>query len=111
MYQGAIAGMNAAGKKSGFGGIPRSNTIKVLGVDLFSIGAVEPCDGSCTVIEKDDDQVYIHLLLRDGQLQGAILYGDTTQSSVVKKSIEDKKDFSRILGTDPTVEQVFEAGR
>jgi nitrite reductase (NADH) large subunit len=35
MYQGVIAGMNAAGRKASFGGIPRSNTIKVLGVDLL----------------------------------------------------------------------------
>lgn len=111
MYQGAIAGMNAAGKKSGFGGIPRSNTIKVLGIDLFSIGAIEPCDGSCTVIEKENDDVYISLLLRDGHLEGAILYGDTSQSAVVKKAIEDKKDFSRVLRNDPDVDQVLAAGR
>jgi len=111
MYQGAIAGMNAAGKRSGFGGIPRSNTIKVLGVDLFSIGAIEPCDGSCTVIEKENDSVYISLLFRDGNLQGAILYGDTSQSSVVKKAIEEKKDFSRVLSGEPGVDKVLEAVR
>lgn len=109
MYQGAIAGMNAAGKRSGFGGIPRSNTIKVLGVDLFSIGAIEPCDGSCTVIEKENDSVYISLLFRDGNLQGAILYGDTSQSSVVKKAIEEKRDFSRVLSGEPGVDQVLSA--
>jgi nitrite reductase (NADH) large subunit len=109
MYQGAIAGMNAAGKRSGFGGIPRSNTIKVLGVDLFSIGAIEPCDGSCTVIEKENDAVYISLLFRDGNLQGAILYGDTSQSTVVKKAIEEKKDFSRVLSGEPGVDKVLSA--
>lgn len=107
MYQGAIAGMNAAGKKSGFGGIPRSNTIKVLGVDLFSIGVIEPCDGSCTVIERENDGSYISLLFRDGHMEGAILYGDTSRSADVKKAIEDKKDFSRVLRDDPDVDQVL----
>ncbi|MBU1171844.1 MAG: FAD-dependent oxidoreductase [Proteobacteria bacterium] len=108
MYQGAIAGMNAAGKKAGFGGIPRSNTIKVLGVDLFSIGSIEACDGSCTVIEKDQDDVYINLIFRDGHLEGAILYGDTTTSAVVKKAIEEKRDFSRALEGSPIVDSLLE---
>lgn len=104
MYQGAIAGMNAAGNKAGFGGIPRSNTIKVLGVDLFSIGAIEPCDGSCTVFEKDKGDVYINLIFRDGHLEGAILYGDTTASAVVKKAIEERRDYSRLLEQNPDVD-------
>lgn len=107
MYQGAIAGMNAAGKKAGFGGIPRSNTIKVLGVDLFSIGSIEPCDGSCTVIEKDEENVYINLNFRDGHLEGAILYGDTSTSAEVKKAIEEKRDFSRALEGNPTVDSLL----
>lgn len=107
MYQGAIAGMNAAGKKAGFGGIPRSNTIKVLGVDLFSIGVIEPCDGSCTVFEKDEDDVYINLIFRDGRLEGAILYGDTSASAVVKKAIEEKRDFSRLLEKAPDVDSLL----
>lgn len=107
MYQGAIAGMNAAGKKTGFGGIPRSNTIKVLGVDLFSIGAIEPCDGSCTVFEKEDDDVYIQLIFRDGRMEGAILFGDTTASAVVKKAIEEKHDFSRQLENNPDVDSLL----
>ncbi len=108
MYQGAIAGMNAAGTKSVFGGIPRSNTIKVLGIDLFSIGTIEPCDGSCTVMEKDTDEHYTLLLFRDGHLEGAILYGDTSKSSVVKKAIEEKTDFSRLLRNEPDVDHILQ---
>jgi nitrite reductase (NADH) large subunit len=37
-YQGTIAGMNASGDDAIFAGIPRSNSIKVLGTDLLSIG-------------------------------------------------------------------------
>ncbi|GAB6096584.1 hypothetical protein JCM14469_28370 [Desulfatiferula olefinivorans] len=110
MFQGTIAGMNAAGKKTAFGGIPRSNTIKVLGVDLFSIGAIEPADGSVTVIEKETDDVYIQLIFRDGRLEGAILYGDTAAGSAVKKAIEEKRDFSRTLETSPGVDELLALG-
>jgi nitrite reductase (NADH) large subunit len=107
MFQGTIAGMNAAGKKTAFGGIPRSNTIKVLGVDLFSIGSIEPADGSVTVFEKETDDVYIQLIFRDGRLEGAILFGDTAAGSAVKKAIEEKRDFSRILETSPGVDELL----
>jgi nitrite reductase (NADH) large subunit len=108
MYQGVIAGMNAAGRKASFGGIPRSNTIKVLGVDLFSIGAIEPCDGSCTVLEKESDDVYIQLIFRDGRLEGAILFGDTTKSGIIKKAIEEKKDFSRVIRSETDIDRILD---
>ena len=40
--QGTIAGRNLAGASAEFGGLPRSNTLKVLGLDLFSIGQIMP---------------------------------------------------------------------
>jgi nitrite reductase (NADH) large subunit len=39
-YQGSIAGMNAVGSNIEFGGIPQSNALKVLQVELFSIGKI-----------------------------------------------------------------------
>ncbi len=96
-FQGAIAGLNAAGKPSDFGGIPRSNTIKVLGIDLFSIGLITPTDGSFTVIEKEANGHYTRYIFKDSVLAGAILYGNTAISAELKKAIEDKWDFSELL--------------
>ncbi|MGM0485988.1 MAG: FAD-dependent oxidoreductase, partial [Planctomycetota bacterium] len=48
--QGAIAGMNLAGTATEFGGLPRFNTLKVLGLELASIGQIMP--------EEDRDQVF-----------------------------------------------------
>lgn len=90
MFQGKIAGMNAAGKKTGFGGIPRSNTLKVLDVNIFSIGNFTPCDGSCIIIEDEDTDRYAYILFRDGKIEGAIFYGDTSESALVKTAIEEK---------------------
>lgn len=107
MYQGKIAGMNAAGRRAEFGGIPRSNTLKVLGIDLFSIGDIEVCDGSCVALEKEESGTYIWLLFRDGRIKGAIFYGDTTKSADIKKAIEDKKDYSFILPKNPSVDDIL----
>ncbi len=50
-FQGTIAGMNVAGERAEFAGIPRSNMLKVLGVDMFSIGQIKPEDASYEVVE------------------------------------------------------------
>lgn len=105
-YQGSIAGMNAIGKEAEFGGLPRSNTLKVLGVDLFSIGIFEAEDASFRVVEKESGSHYMRFVFHDSHLVGAILYGDTTCSAGVKKAIENKKDFSDIIQKNTGVEEI-----
>ncbi len=90
MFEGKIAGMNAAGKKAEFGGIPRSNTLKVLDVNLFSIGNFNACDGSCLSIEEETDAEYSYILFRDSKIEGAVLYGNTSRSALIKTAIEEK---------------------
>jgi len=105
-YQGGIAGMNAAGLSAEFGGIPRSNTLKVLGVDLVSIGRFEPEDGSYQVIEQETDGRYWRFVFHDGRMVGSILLGDASISGPVKKAVEGKADFSGLLKLHPTAADV-----
>jgi nitrite reductase (NADH) large subunit len=96
-FQGGIAGMNAAGATAHFGGIPRSNTLKVLGLDLLSIGQFEPEDGSYQVIETPRDSGYCRFVFRDEHLVGCVLVGDTSLSGPVKTAIEARTDFSSLI--------------
>lgn len=96
-YQGRIAGLNAVGLDTEFGGIPRSHTLKVLGLDLMSIGRFEPEDGSYAVVEERGEQRYLRFLFHDGRLAGAILLGDTRAAAAVKHAMERKRDFSGVL--------------
>ena len=107
-YQGTISGMNAVGRDALFGGIPRSNTIKVLGIDLFSIGKFEAEDGSYIIIEKEDPHEYTRFVFHDTHLVGAILYGNTACSGAVKKAIESRRDFSKALSNQATVDSICE---
>jgi nitrite reductase (NADH) large subunit len=100
-YQGSIAGMNAAGAGAEFGGIPRSNTLKVLGVDLLSVGKFEPDDASFLVLEQESGGRYFRFVFRDGLLVGAILLGDTSVSPALKKAIETRADFTGLLSQRP----------
>jgi nitrite reductase (NADH) large subunit len=100
-FQGRIAGMNALGGGVEFGGIPRSNGLKVLKVELFSIGRIQPEDASYEVVDQADDDGYVRFVFRDSHLVGAILLGDATVAPRVKKAVESQRDVSDLLRARP----------
>jgi len=105
-YQGSIAGLNAAGLNTEFGGVPRSHALKVVGLDVFSIGLFNPQDGSYTVVAAEEDGGYQSFVFRDCQLVGANLLGNTGLASTVKKAIENKTDFSGPLAKHATAADI-----
>jgi len=107
-YQGNIAGMNALGAGIEFGGIPPSNALKVLRVEVFSVGRVEPEDASYEALDAERDDRYVRLLFRDSHLVGAILLGDAGPAPLVRKAIEARADFSDLLRRRPTADQAIE---
>lgn len=105
--QGKIAGMNAAGLAVEFGGIPRANTVKVVGTGVFSIGQFEPEDASYEVIDEEGGEQYSRFVFRDGRIVGAILLGDTGISAAVTSAVESKRDFSALLHQRPSAGEVM----
>jgi nitrite reductase (NADH) large subunit len=106
-YQGNIAGLNMAGRGVEFGGLPHSNTLKVLGLDLFSIGPIE-ADAACQVLDEEREDRYFRFIFRDRRLVGAILLGDARLTAVVQKAVEGQEDFSALLARGPTAAEVAE---
>jgi nitrite reductase (NADH) large subunit len=104
-FQGTIAGMNAAGGGAVFAGIPRSNSLKVLGVDLFSIGLVHPDDASYTVFATETGH-YQQFIFRDSHLVGAILVGDTSSAPALKKLIETNASCADLLAGVSHADQI-----
>lgn len=106
-FQGAIAGMNAAGLQREFGGLPRANALKVLGLDVLSIGEIEPRDGSFAVIEQEQGAAFTRFVVQDGVLVGAVFVGDATAGPAARRAIETRSDlgglFMRGIATVPTV--------
>jgi len=92
--QGVIAGSNAVGGQAEFSGIAPSTRIKVLDVDLFSIGQIQPEDASTKVFEDTRNGAYCALFSRDGQLVGAVLYGDTSRAGLLKEVVESGRQIS-----------------
>jgi len=108
-FQGTIAGMNAAGGNVSFAGIPRSNLLKVLGVELFSIGNVHPDDGSYLTFELRESQRYTCFVFRDSRLVGAILLGDTSLSPILKHLIEQQGSCAELLNHATTCAEIIAA--
>ena len=105
--QGMIAGKNLAGSGMQFGGLPPSHTLKVLGLDLFSIGQFIPQDASFQVIEQEAEGRYFRFVFHEDRLVGAILLGDMQLMSVTRKAIEEKQDCSDLLCRARTAESVI----
>ena len=89
--------MNMAGTGTEFGGVPRSNTLKVLGLDLFSIGGINSEDASFDEVHCEDDSGYFRFLLRDSHLVGAILLGDASLAARIQRAMETCEDFSKFV--------------
>lgn len=69
-----------------------SNTLKVMGIDLTSIGLVNPpVDGGFEEIraKSDDGRVYKKFVLKDGVMVGAIILGSRKEIARVSKLIKD----------------------
>ncbi len=105
-FQGTIAGMNAAGEQSQFAGIPRSNMLKVLGYDMFSIGEIAPKDAGYVTVEHDDGGNYRYFMFRDTRMIGAILLGETSLSAAVKTTVENQTDCAPIARAGTSADEV-----
>lgn len=94
--QGRVAGINAAGGVAEFPGMPPSHKLKVLDVDLYSIGQIRPQDGSYRVHEQEGDGNFRRLVSRDGKLVGAVLYGDTSLAGEVRQAAESGAQLQQV---------------
>jgi NAD(P)H-nitrite reductase large subunit len=96
--QGEVAGTNMAGGAATYEGSTISNTLKVVGVDLFAAGDIDPAGARKSIIARDPDRhVYKKLVLEDGRIVGAILYGDVKDQKRVLRAIEARQDLSAVL--------------
>jgi len=106
MEQSKIVAASVLGlKKVEYQGTTPKNTLKIVGLELTSIGIIDPSKetgGSWEILKKADkkDCCYQKLVLKEGKLKGAILFGDTKAISYVYNKMEqdvDKKELRALL--------------
>ncbi|MHA1477968.1 MAG: FAD-dependent oxidoreductase [Promethearchaeota archaeon] len=94
MEQSKIVAASALGlKKIEYKGTTPKNTLKIVGMELTSIGVFDPSKeegGGWDILKRadKDDCCYQKLILKDNTLKGAILFGDTNAMSFVYKKME-----------------------
>lgn len=79
-----------SGKPGSFHGATPATTLKVMGIDLFCAGRVEPADGEEQVLALDSRKGrYRKLVLADDRLVGAVLLGDLGEAATLRRLVED----------------------
>lgn len=107
MAMGAVAGMNAAGGHETFTPPLHANILKVVDLDLCSIGrvsAVLPTDREL-VHAQDAGATYQKVLLDGERLAGAVLLGETHPMSAIAEAIRSGLDVSRIIEEAGTLQR------
>ncbi len=81
--QGAVLAKRLAGlDTAGYEGSVTSTKLKVAGVDVFSAGQFADTKQTKSLRMQDDiDHIYKKLVIQDGKLIGAVLFGDTSEGS------------------------------
>ena len=106
MEQSKIISASVLEKKTKkYTGTTPKNTLKIVGLDLTSIGIFDPSTeqgGGWDILRKADkkDCCYEKIVLKDNKLKGAILFGDNTAMQYVTNKMEqdvDPKELRKLL--------------
>jgi len=98
MEQAEIAAVNMLGKeRQVYKGTIPSNTLKIVGIDLTSMGLVNPEGPQYEEIRKIDKEkgVYKKIVLEQGKIVGAIILGDIKGVTSIKKLMDQETDVTR----------------
>lgn len=95
MEQGKIAGLNMVGQTTIYKGTIPANTLKVAGIDLLSVGEIDPDEKMESIVYKDEQtKIYRKLVLNENIIMGAIFLGDIRGAQEIQKAITGKRDVS-----------------
>ncbi|MHA2006924.1 MAG: FAD-dependent oxidoreductase [Promethearchaeota archaeon] len=90
-----VAASVLGSKKVEYQGTTPKNTLKIVGLELTSIGIIDPLReeaGGWEILKRADkkDSCYQKLVLKENRLKGAILLGDTKSISYVYSKLEQE---------------------
>lgn len=96
--QGRIAGTNAAGGNDSYVEQPPVTALKVVGVDVTSVGRFEPAAGDEVIVAEDEAaRRYRKLVLSEGKLAGAILIGCPEWVPGITRAVKGGTDLSAAI--------------
>ncbi|NJO21610.1 MAG: NAD(P)/FAD-dependent oxidoreductase [Sphingomonadales bacterium] len=96
--QAKILAHHLAGRAGSYEGSVVATSLKVSGIPVFSIGAFDDVQAEAIVLEDREAAVYRKLVVRDGHLIGAVLYGDTSDALWYRQLIGQRTPVAAIRG-------------
>ncbi len=88
--QAAVAAQTLLGHASAYEGSVMSAKLKVMGIDLVTVGAAE--GAGAAVVADDDAGVYRKLVIEDGRAAGAVLLGDTRGHELLLLAVKERRE-------------------
>jgi len=104
---GSVAGHNAGGHEEIFVEDPPSARLKVLGIDLLSVGQITAQEGD-KILAQQTNGNYASFVFHEGKLVGAILLGDTSLAVLVQNAVDAHQDFSQALAQGITTAEFMQ---
>lgn len=99
--QARTAALNICGQKKKYEGTIPSNTLKVVGLDVTSIGEVNPEEGTCEEFRKASKEkgIYKKVVIREGKIIGAIWMGTKEKINDINRLILQQIDVGKWKGS------------
>lgn len=99
MEQAHAAVVNLLGSECRYAGATPSTRLKVAGIDLLSVGDIEPRgqDGRVVRVDSGDGRQYQKLIVSKGRIRGAILIGHEELADSVAAAVEAQLEVSHLL--------------
>lgn len=110
--QAKIAATNLLEKeKQVYEGTTPSNTLKIVGIDLTSMGLVNPEGSQYEEIKKIDEEkgLYKKIVLQQGRIVGAIILGDKKRVTPIRKLMDQRAEVTKYK--DFLLEDNFDYGK
>ena len=96
--QGKIVADNVLGAQRDYSGSIPSTMLKIVGVDVFSMGDFETTEGDMQFFEEDVEQRrYCKLVVREQHLVGVVMIGKISYGDKLKKLMAAKADLSSVI--------------
>jgi NAD(P)H-nitrite reductase large subunit len=91
---GRTAGLNMAGRPTGYPGGTIMNAMKYFGVNIVSAGLVVPPDDSYETVSHRSNGIYRKIVIKDGKLVGLVFAGEIEKSGIVYNLMKEGRDVS-----------------
>jgi len=97
MEQGKVAGAAMAGQEAKYKGTVPANTLKVVGIDLMSVGEIDAENKFVSLVSLDDKQkIYRKLVIKDDIVIGALFLGDIQGAKEIQEAIRLKQNLGAL---------------